>query len=97
MVAVADSGSKTSSQYLINTSATDQINTLSKFSQVTSEGGKLVANKAVKEPRGSLHADFPALDGPMSRILRVGRESSEAMITMAGNNEISKQSQERCM
>lgn len=43
---------------------------------------KLVVNKAVKEPWGnSLHADFPALDGPMRRILRVGRESSEAMVT----------------
>lgn len=40
-----------------------------------------MADKAVKEPRDSLHADFPALDGPMSRILRVGRESSEAMVT----------------
>lgn len=39
-----------------------------------------MANKAVKESRDNLHADFPALDGPMSRILRVGRESSEAMI-----------------
>lgn len=46
-----------------------------------------MAKKAVKEPRDSLHADFPALEGPMRRILRVGRESSEAMITKQGITE----------
>lgn len=46
-----------------------------------------MANEAVKEPRNSLHADLPALEGPMRRILRVGRESSEAMITKQGITE----------
>lgn len=43
-----------------------------------------MAHKAVNEPGNSLHADFPALEGPMRRILRVGRESSEAMVTEQG-------------
>lgn len=41
----------------------------------------LVKNRGGSADHHDLHADFPAPDGPMSSIFRVGRESSEAMIS----------------
>lgn len=67
MVAVADSGSKTSSQYLVNTETRCQLVSFT-----------VIQLNLISGPIS--HVLFPAEDGPIMSILSVGIESSEAMI-----------------
>lgn len=80
IVAVALSGSKTSSQYLVSTS--QQMNTVSYHSKgqvlesrISHMGPLCDTSTGIVD----LHADLPAPDGPMSSNLRVGKESSDAI------------------
>lgn len=91
MVAVADSGSNTSSQYLVNTAIAILLLASALYQsvkkEVTQKGTGCISALLDRNP-SDLHADLPAPDGPMRSILRVGRESSEAMIAVIPNNEI---------
>lgn len=77
MVAVDDSGSNWSSQYLVNT-----VHSVSGICFVD----HLIASHPIsrKKEVGNAHADFPAPEGPMSSIFRVGSESSEAISSDLG-------------